>query len=60
MESNATSIKEVVREKYGQAAQRVTAGAGSGCCGASACCDGSLDPITSNLYGSDQTGELPQ
>ncbi len=60
MESNATSIKEVVREKYGQAAQRVTAGSGSACCGASACCDGSLDPITSNLYGSDQTGELPQ
>ena len=60
MEPNAASIKEVVREKYGQAAQRVTAGSGSACCGASACCDGSLDPITSNLYGSDQTGELPQ
>jgi arsenite methyltransferase len=60
MESNATSIKEVVREKYGQAAQRVNAGEGSACCGASACCDSSLDPITSNLYGSDETGELPQ
>jgi arsenite methyltransferase len=60
MESNATSIKEVVREKYGQAAQRVTAGSGSACCGASACCDGSVDPITTNLYRSDQTGELPQ
>jgi SAM-dependent methyltransferase len=60
MESNATSIKEVVREKYGQAAQRVTAGEGSACCGASGCCDSSLDPITSNLYGSDETGELPQ
>lgn len=60
MESNTTSVKEVVREKYGQAAQRVKAGAGSACCGASACCDGSVDPITSNLYGADQTGELPQ
>jgi len=60
MESNTTSVKEVVREKYGQAAQRVKAGAGSACCGASACCDGSADPITSNLYGADQTGELPQ
>jgi len=60
MESNTTSIKEVVREKYGQAAQRVKAGAGSACCGASACCDASADPITSNLYGADQTGELPQ
>ena len=35
MESNATSIKEVVKEKYGQAALRVTTG-GSSCCGASA------------------------
>ncbi len=54
------SIKAVVREKYGEAARRVTAGAGSACCGASACCDGTVDPITSNLYGSDQTSELPQ
>lgn len=38
----------------------MTAGAGSACCGAGACCDGSVDPITSNLYGSEQTGELPQ
>ena len=60
MEANATSIKETIREKYGQAAERVTAGAGSACCGASACCDGGADPITSNLYGSDEAGELPQ
>jgi len=59
MESNSASIKEVVREKYGQAAQRVTAGEGSACCGANACCGSAIDPITSNLYGSDQTGELP-
>jgi SAM-dependent methyltransferase len=60
MESTTTSIKEVVREKYGQAAQRVTIGEGSACCGANARCDSAIDPITSNLYGSDQTGELPQ
>jgi SAM-dependent methyltransferase len=53
-------LKEVVREKYGQAAQRVQAGSGSACCGGSACCDGSVDPITSNLYRSDETKELPQ
>jgi len=53
-------IKEVVKEKYGQAAERVKAGAKSGCCGAKACCDDSVDPITSNLYASDQTGELPR
>src|SRR6185312_4673852 len=51
-------IKEVVREKYGQAALRVNAG-GSSCCGASAALDGCCDPITSNLYDAAQTGELP-
>lgn len=60
MEANATSVKEIVREKYGDAARRVASGAGSSCCGASACCGGDADPITSNLYASDQTGSLPQ
>lgn len=60
MESAETNVREVVKEKYGQAALRVTNGAGSSCCGATACCDGAADPITSNLYASDQTGELPQ
>ncbi|HTC46787.1 MAG TPA: arsenite methyltransferase [Candidatus Aquilonibacter sp.] len=51
-------IKEVVKEKYGQAALRVTTG-GSSCCGASAaseCCD----PITSNLYEASQAGQIPE
>ena len=52
-------IKEVVKEKYGQAALRVNAG-GSSCCGASAALDGCCDPITSNLYDAVQTGELPE
>jgi SAM-dependent methyltransferase len=52
-------IKEVVKEKYGQAALRVTSG-GSSCCGASTALDGCCDPITSNLYNAAQTGELPQ
>jgi SAM-dependent methyltransferase len=51
-------IKEVVKEKYGQAALRVNAG-GSSCCGAAAAVDGCCDPITSNLYDAVQTGELP-
>lgn len=53
-----TDIKEVVREKYGQAALRVTTG-GSSCCGASAaseCCD----PITSNLYDASQADQIPE
>jgi SAM-dependent methyltransferase len=52
-------LKEIVREKYGQAALRVNAG-GSSCCGASAALDGCCDPITSNLYDAAQTGDLPQ
>jgi arsenite methyltransferase len=52
-------IKDVVREKYGQAALRVQTG-GSSCCGASAALEGCCDPITSNLYDEGQTGALPQ
>ena len=52
-------LKDVVKEKYGQAALRVHAG-GSSCCGAGAALDGCCDPITSNLYDGAQTGQLPQ
>src|SRR6266496_6815964 len=52
-----TDVREVVKEKYGQAALRVKTG-GSGCCGATAAGSG-CDPITSNLYDATQTGELP-
>lgn len=52
-------LKEVIKEKYGEAALRVDAG-GSSCCGASAALDGCCDPITSNLYDAAQTGDLPQ
>ena len=45
----STDIKEVVKEKYGQAALRVHSG-GSSCCGASTALDGCCDPITTNLY----------
>lgn len=52
------SIKEVVKEKYGQAALRVTSG-GSSCCGASPS-SGCGDPITSNLYNAAQAGQIPE
>jgi len=52
-------LKEVVKEKYGQAALRVNSG-GSSCCGAGAALDGCCDPITSNLYDAAQTGVLPE
>jgi ubiquinone/menaquinone biosynthesis C-methylase UbiE len=51
-------IKEVVKEKYGEAALRVSHG-GNSCCGA-APAGSSADPITSNLYHDTQTGQLPE
>jgi arsenite methyltransferase len=55
---STADIKEVVKEKYGQAALRVKAG-GSSCCGASAS-SGCGDPITSNLYDSTQAQQIPK
>ncbi|MGH9355619.1 MAG: arsenite methyltransferase [Terriglobia bacterium] len=52
------NIKETVKEKYGQAALRVATGTAS-CCGGSAV-DPCAGPITSNLYDTGQTSEIPQ
>ena len=52
-------IKQVVQEKYGQAALRVTDG-GSSCCGAAPADPHCADPITGNLYGAEQIGQLPE
>ena len=54
-----TNIKETLKEKYGEAALRATAG-GSSCCGASASSSGGVDPITSNLYDEQQTNGIPE
>ena len=52
------TIKEVVQQKYGEAAHSARAGVKSGCgCGTSACCDS--DPITSNLYDESQAAAIP-
>ena len=51
-------VKDVVREKYAQAAQRVRSGQGNGCCGSRSALD-CCDPITSNLYDVTEAGELP-
>lgn len=57
---SGTDIKEVVKEKYGQAALRVSSG-GSSCCGSSpATGSGCGDPITSNLYDASQAGQIPE
>ncbi|HEY4904650.1 MAG TPA: arsenite methyltransferase [Candidatus Sulfotelmatobacter sp.] len=53
-----TDIRQVVKEKYGQAALRVSSG-GSSCCGA-ASGSGCGDPITSNLYDALQAQQIPE
>lgn len=55
---STANIKEVVKEKYGQAALRVKTG-GSSCCGAAAG-SGCADPITSNLYDNSQAQQIPE
>jgi len=60
-------LRDVVREKYGEAAKRAAAGHASSCCGAGpaggTCCGGDGasrgDPITSNLYDPAEAGSLP-
>jgi arsenite methyltransferase len=57
---DSVNIKEVVKEKYGQAALRVANGGGNGCCGASPAKELGCDPITSNLYDAAQSGQVPE
>ena len=57
--SAPSNLKEVVREKYGQAATLVQAGRTS-CCGTAPSLASCCDPITSNLYDAGQAGEVPE
>jgi len=52
-------LKNAVRQKYGEAALRVSTG-GSSCCGAAPGVAGCADPITSNLYDSGQASQIPR
>src|SRR5579872_1020014 len=49
-----SALKDAVKNKYAEEARRVASG-GTSCCGGKSSCD----PITSNLYDSAQSGELP-
>jgi arsenite methyltransferase len=55
---SGTDIKEVVKERYGQAALRVKSG-GSSCCGSTPG-NSCRDPITSNLYEAGQASQIPE
>ncbi len=51
-----TDVRDIVRQKYGEAAKRAAAGETS--CGCGSGC-GAEDPITANLYDPEQIGTLP-
>lgn len=57
--TEASDIKEVVKQKYGEAAVRAQSGGRSSCCGATPDC-GCVDPITANLYDASQVGQIPE
>lgn len=68
MSITTPDVSSIVREKYGEAARRVleaNESAAAGCCGpVNSCCggaafNGTVDPITSNLYVNGETDELP-
>jgi ubiquinone/menaquinone biosynthesis C-methylase UbiE len=62
----STDVKEIVQEKYGEAARRVRAGEElpADCCAKTSCCEGSAssscDPITSDLYDDAQKSGVPE
>src|SRR4051794_13427704 len=57
-ERHMDAIKEVVQQKYGQAALQARTGAQASCgCGTSSGCG--PDPITSNLYDDAQAAAIP-
>jgi SAM-dependent methyltransferase len=62
--ADAASVKETVRQRYGEAATRVLTGGTTSCCDSSCCgaapSTGQRDPITANLYDADQTACLPE
>ena len=60
---SSANIKEMVKEKYGEAALRVKRGVATPCCDASSAVDsrrGCGDPITANLYDAAQARQIPE
>jgi ubiquinone/menaquinone biosynthesis C-methylase UbiE len=63
VESDERTLKEIVRERYGEAALRAERGEKGLCCGTSCCGDDASDlsdPITRDLYDAVTTATLPE
>jgi SAM-dependent methyltransferase len=58
MKSIVEDVKKIVKEKYGQAAAQAKSGTRSCCTPSESCC--SVDPITKNLYTSEEMALLPE
>ncbi len=64
--SSPESVREVVREKYGQVARRVLEDSEGSCCGPSCCgtaelgASGAGDPITADLYSYQEATQVPK
>src|SRR5688500_10568833 len=54
-DTNADSLREVVRNKYAERARQVTSGGRASCCGTA-----DESPITANLYSLQESAELPE
>jgi ubiquinone/menaquinone biosynthesis C-methylase UbiE len=55
------TVRETVKERYGQAVKAVLGGSKSSCCGSSAAPGlSATDPITRDLYAADQTEGIPE
>ncbi len=55
--SNDTTIREIVKARYGAAARQAAGGLPTSCCDGGSC--GDVNPITSNLYTLSETSQLP-
>lgn len=57
--TETVDVKDVMKQKYGAAAERAAQGGGNACCGSSAASPEPWDPITSNLYDQAQAAHVP-
>ena len=54
------TVRQIVKERYGQAVKAVLEGAKPSCCGSAAACgSGGTDPITRDLYDAAEGGAIP-